>query len=154
MQKFAGTPDVAFGDVNLSEDPVRGNNNPGAGGWPTIRYFNKETGYDGGNYVKKTNGAMCDELGNIEHMQAYVEDYGQTSLCSVLTKQGCSDKEAGYIDRLSDMDLDKVKGQLERLQGLKGGKMNPDLSKWLSQRVAILRQYVKTSEAAAKADEL
>eukprot|EP01050_Picozoa_sp_SAG11_P058854 SAG11_NODE_37811_length_255_cov_0.660256_1_plen_39_part_10 len=30
-------------------------NNSGAGGWPTIRYFNKETGYDGKPYPKKTD---------------------------------------------------------------------------------------------------
>ena len=44
----------------------------GAGGWPTIRYFNKETGYGGGNYKKVTSGAMCDELGNEEHMQVSI----------------------------------------------------------------------------------
>ena len=48
MQAFATNPDVAFGDVNLAEDqvretPVGGDHNPGAGGWPTVKYFNKET---------------------------------------------------------------------------------------------------------------
>lgn len=58
------------GDVNLAEDQVRGNHNPGAGGWPTIKYFNKETGYQGGTYVKKDAGAaMCDELGKVENME-------------------------------------------------------------------------------------
>ena len=31
--------------------------------WPTIRYFNKETSKDGAPYDKKTDKAMCDELG-------------------------------------------------------------------------------------------
>ena len=68
-ERFAANGDVSFGDVNLSEEQVRGNHNPGAGGWPTIKYFNKQTGYEGAPYEKKTDGAMCDELGNEENMQ-------------------------------------------------------------------------------------
>ncbi len=44
MKEFANDNNVAFGDVNLAEDQIRGNHNPGAGGWPTIKYFNQETG--------------------------------------------------------------------------------------------------------------
>ena len=40
----------------------------GAGGWPTVRYFNKETGYGGKPYPKKTDKAMCDELGPKEKL--------------------------------------------------------------------------------------
>ena len=47
VKEFAGNPDVAFGDVNLATDRVVGKYSPGAGGWPTIRYFNKATGYEG-----------------------------------------------------------------------------------------------------------
>jgi hypothetical protein len=45
-----------------------------AGGWPTIRYFNKETGLEGASYEQKTSKSMCDELGNEDNMIAYVED--------------------------------------------------------------------------------
>ena len=49
-EKYTGNPAVSFGDVLLSESQVRtgpdgGDMSPGAGGWPTVRYFNKETGY-------------------------------------------------------------------------------------------------------------
>jgi len=67
-------------DVNLSQEQIRGNHNPGKGGWPTIRYFNKETGIEGGTYVKKTPKSMCEELGNEAMMGAYVDEYGKTSL--------------------------------------------------------------------------
>lgn len=97
----ANNSQVVFGDINLSEQPIRGNYNPGAGGWPTIRYFNQRTGcasqtparvtvgprrtlrellpplggrYEGAPYTKKTDGAMCDELGKESYMQAYVEE--------------------------------------------------------------------------------
>ena len=93
MQAFANNPDVAFGDVNLAEDPVRGNHNPGAGGWPTVKYFNKETGYEGKAYKQKTGDAMCDELGNDMYMQAHVEEAGKTQLCRLSDGAGCSDKE-------------------------------------------------------------
>lgn len=45
---------------------------PGQGGWPTVRYFNKDTGYDGAPYQKKTRDAMCTELGNMDHLRNYV----------------------------------------------------------------------------------
>jgi len=52
----------------------------GKGGWPTIRYFNKETGYDGQPYSKKTSDAMCTELGpKHDHMNVYIEEAGKTS---------------------------------------------------------------------------
>lgn len=68
--------------MNLSKDPIRESHgtpqNPGAGGWPTIRYFNKETGYGGKSYEKKTQKAMCDELGSVDSMRQYV--LGSSSL--------------------------------------------------------------------------
>ena len=92
---FASNDGVAFGDINLSEQQIRGNHNPGAGGWPTIRYFNQETGYEGHAYDKKTSKAMCDELGDEEMMQAYIEEAGGVSLCSAANGSGCSEKEVG-----------------------------------------------------------
>ena len=65
-ETFSSNNDVSFGDINLSEQQIRGNHNPGAGGWPTIKYFNKETGYEGATYNKKTDKSMCDELGDYE----------------------------------------------------------------------------------------
>jgi hypothetical protein len=84
---FRNNDDVAFGDVNLSKSPVRGTHNPGQGGWPTIKYFNKETGYAGAHYTKKTSMAVCDELGpKHSYLQQFVEEAGRTSL-----KQGADE---------------------------------------------------------------
>ena len=97
---------MAFGDVNLSEEQVRGKyaGSPGAGGWPSIRYYNKGTGYDGafaGDWKDANNlpGAMCDVFGKEETMQAYVEEMGTTSLCKVSDGSGCSDKELDFISK-------------------------------------------------------
>ena len=96
---------MAFGDVNLSEEPIRGTYNPGAGGWPTIRYFNTKTGYEGSPYTQKTSGAMCDELGKNENMQAYVEEAGGTSLCKAADGAGCGEKECARCPARSNPQL-------------------------------------------------
>ncbi len=150
MKKFAGNPDVSFGDINLSKQPIRGNHNPGRGGWPTVRYFNKKTGYEGAAYDKKTSKAMCDELGDDKYMQQYVEEAGQTSLCSAATGAGCSDKEKKFIDKFKPKPLADVEAQIARLTRMSGGRMKPSLQAWISQRLAILRQIVR----AAGKDEL
>ncbi len=80
---FASNPDVVFGDVNLQTDQVRGTHSPGAGGWPSVKYFNKETGYAGKHYEKKTQKAICDELGDIKYMTAFVEEAGKTSASKI-----------------------------------------------------------------------
>jgi len=144
---FAGNTDVSFADVNLSQESIRGPpNNPGTGGWPTIRYFNKDTGLDGGNYAKKTDGAMCDELGNEEMMTAYVEDYGKTSLCSASDLSGCSEKEMAYIKKMKSKSQSDQNAQLTRLMKMEGETMTADLSEWLMKRKKILKQLVQVDQ--------
>merc|ERR1711871_1271319 len=117
-EKFSKNTDVAFGDVNLSEESVRTihgeSQNPGAGGWPTVRYFNKDTGYGGKPYPKKTSKRMCEELGDQEYMQKYVEEMGDTSLCSVQGEnKGCSDREVKYITKMKAKSAEEVSKQLK-----------------------------------------
>lgn len=140
MQKFAKNPAVSFGDINLSEEQIRGNHNPGAGGWPTVKYFNKQTGYDGQKYEQKTSDRICEELGKDEFMEAFVMEQGGTSLCNVASKEGCSEKEQAYVEKMKTKDADAIKQQLTRLKGMGGDKMNSDLKMWLNQRVSILNQ--------------
>ena len=65
MREFSGNPNVVFGDVNLQDaGNIPGKFGAGQGGWPTVRYFNAETGYDGAPYKQKTSKSMCDELGH------------------------------------------------------------------------------------------
>jgi len=138
---------VSFGDVNLAEDQVRGNHNPGAGGWPTIKYFNKETGYAGGTYIKKDAGAaMCDELGKVDNMEEYVTSYGKTSLCSAVSGRGCSDKEKAYIEKMKAAGSVKQTDQLSRLSNMDTKSMTSELAQWNSQRTAILKQLVSAHD--------
>lgn len=62
MKDFHAEESVIFGDVVLSENRVMVGS-PGAGGWPTVRKFNKATGLEGEAYNKATGDAMCTELG-------------------------------------------------------------------------------------------
>lgn len=144
---------MAFGDVNLSEEQVRGKyaGSPGGGGWPTIRAYNKQTGYEGvfaGDWkdANKLSGAMCDVFGKDENMQKYVEELGSTSLCKVTDGEGCTDKEKEFIAKWKDKPAAEVSPQLTRLQGMTGNSMKADLKQWLGQRIAILKQLVPKEE--------
>jgi len=144
VEMFAGNPDVSFGDIVLTEAQIRGPpHNPGSGGWPTIRYFNKETGVDGASYEKKTEKSMCDELGNIENMMAYIEDKGKTSLCNIETKAGCNEKQSTFIDKFKSESKEKLKAELERLTNLAEKPMKPDLKVSVVQRQNILKKLIE-----------
>lgn len=64
--------------MNLSEERVgtiHGTpQNPGAGGWPTLRYFNTETGYGGSKYVQKTQKRICEEMKDPVMVKAWVSE--------------------------------------------------------------------------------
>ena len=144
-----------FGDVSLSKNQVRKihdvDQNPGAGGWPTVRYFNKGTGYGGAPYKQKTDKAMCDELGPKEdYMQQLIEDEGGTSLCNInKTDKGCSDKQVKFIEKQKDKSADEIQKQLDRLTGMRdkdGASMKPEALAWVKQRIGIFKQFAKGKE--------
>jgi len=131
----------------LSEEAVRGApHNPGQGGWPTVRYFNKKTGMDGGNYEKKTDKSICDELGDDEFMTTYVDDYGGTSLCRIDEETGCSDKEKAFIKKMKDKTSEEQNTQFTRLMGMSESKMKPELKIWANKRMKILKQLLTGSD--------
>ena len=140
--------------MNLSEDQIRGNHQPGSGGWPTIRYFNSDTGIEGASYEKKTDMAMCDELGDEEMMMAYVEEAGNTSLCDVADGSGCDERERGYIDKMKAKTEADWRAQIERLTKMEGGSMKPELKQWMMKRKKILKQLVASSGASPGSNEL
>ncbi len=48
----------------------------GAGGWPTLKFFNKETGLQGKNYVQKTSQKVCDEMKVPTMVAAWIKEIG------------------------------------------------------------------------------
>lgn len=127
----------------MSDAPIRGEpHNPGAGGWPTIRYFNKETGPDGANYDKKTSKSMCDELGDFDTMIEYVEAAGSTSLCSVIDGSGCDERSLKYLEKMKLKSLDEQQAQITRLEGMEGNQMKEELKEWILMRKKLLKNLV------------
>lgn len=149
---FAENSAVEFADISLSDGGPRGGEgaSPGAGGWPTIRYYNKETGTLGKSYEKKTEMAMCSELGpeGKVYMQQYVEEAGKTSLCSVTPPYaGCGEKSVTFIEKMTAAGADKIAAEAERLNGMADKPMKEDQKAWLSTRLAILKQLAAPSTA-------
>jgi len=145
-QLFKGHPDVAFGDVSLSKSRVSEIHgvaqNPGAGGWPTIRIFNNKTGYGGKAYDKKTSEAMCDELGpNNEYMRKLVEEYAPLN-CNIDDTIGCSKKAKKFIEKWADEPLEGIQKQLLYLETASEPKKK-SAKEWQQQRVDIFKQYAR-----------
>lgn len=128
---------MVFADINLSEAPIRGDYSPGTGGWPTIRYFNKDTGKGGAPYEKKTDKAMCDELGDLDMMMDYIEEAAGTSLCA-LDGTNCDDKSLAYLQKMKVKSKGDIESQLARLRGMEGNSMKQELKDWLKKRIKLL----------------
>jgi hypothetical protein len=148
VEAFAGNHHVAFGDVNLSQDPVRRNYSPGAGGWPTVRRFDAASGLDGVPYEKQTSMSMCDELGpDHSYLHDWVAEYAQP--CSVLDESGCDERQLQYLHKQKNNDAGQWKQQLERLEKLEAGgnSMKADLLQWIRQRKKILQTLMQQDTA-------
>lgn len=83
-KSFKDNPDVAFMDINMSKERITTGPDgiqygPGRGGWPTIKYFNTQTGMAGGAYKQKMEVPICTELGDVGRMTSYIEEYSKTS---------------------------------------------------------------------------
>lgn len=142
---------MTFGDVNLAEAPVGGPYQAGAGGWPTVRYFNKDTGVGGKPYDKKTSRSMCEELGDDKYMNEYILEAGSTSLCDVATGENCNAKETDFVGKWKDKPKEEVSAQVSRLRGMAASSMKPELKAWLGQRLNAL---VQLQAPAATKEEL
>eukprot|EP00928_Gymnodinium_smaydae_P061986 TRINITY_DN45937_c0_g1_i1.p1 TRINITY_DN45937_c0_g1~~TRINITY_DN45937_c0_g1_i1.p1 ORF type:complete len:124 (+),score=24.19 TRINITY_DN45937_c0_g1_i1:350-721(+) len=86
----------------------------GDGGWPTIRYFNKETGYAGKPYKKKTDMEMCEELGDEDRMRAYIEDMSGATRCDIVWGDHCSEEELRFISKWADKAKEQINEEKNR----------------------------------------
>lgn len=79
-------------------------------------------------------------------MMAYVEEAGNIALCSVHEDYpGCDEKEKGYINKMKAKSTEECQSQLDRLGGMEGDSMKPELKRWLLKRKKILKQLVESS---------
>lgn len=157
---FAGKAGVVFGDVNLREDRVVAafgtSFEPGKGGWPTHRYFNKATGLQGLPYERTTEKKICEELGDADMMRAYVEEVAGVALCDATTGAGCSEKEQSFILKMRGTGADALSSERARLKAVVDGdnaaNLPDSLRHWTHQRLAIIAQLEAGGSRAAEAD--
>ena len=96
MEHYKDDAGVVFGDVNLREGRVTQSRdgtpqNPGAGGWPTLRYYNADTGPGGAPVERITNQKICDEFKIPQRMIDSVTT--SRKVCDAVTKKGCDADE-------------------------------------------------------------
>eukprot|EP00622_Pseudochattonella_farcimen_P003225 FR738352.1.p1 GENE.FR738352.1~~FR738352.1.p1 ORF type:complete len:242 (+),score=30.38 FR738352.1:54-728(+) len=58
--------------------------------------------------------------------------------CDIKTREGCSEKEVGFLDKHKEKDLPALQKEIDRLNGMSGSKMKPELAQWLTKRVSLL----------------
>jgi len=102
-------------------------------GYPTIKYFTAETPEKGADY---SGGRSFDDL------KKFVEDSLEVK-CLVADPSGCNEKEVEFMGKWKAKGKDDAKAQLTRLEGMLGGKMTPDLKKWVVQRINVLKQLLE-----------
>ena len=73
-------------------------------------------------------------------MEAYITEAGKTSLCTVGTGKGCSEKEKEFIETWKGKTADEISSQFKRLTAMRGNKVKASLAQWIAQRIAILKQ--------------
>lgn len=130
--EFEGSSSVVIGDVDCTSDGGKALcEEHEVRGYPTVKYFNGDTGEKGEKY----SGARDKDT-----LVKFVQD-NLSAKCALADTSACSEKEVGYIDKMKGDKVEAGK-QLERLKGMKGNSMAPDLKKWLNQRIAILEQIV------------
>ena len=78
--------------------PRRGRTRPEtqAGGWPTLRYYNSDTGPGGAVVEQKTAGKICDEFKTPARMIEATKDCMRT--CDAATNAGCDADETAFLD--------------------------------------------------------
>ena len=128
--EYADSSSVLIGDADCTASGKELCNDNDVRGYPTIKYFNGETGPKGADY---SGGRDFDSL------KKFVEDNLEVK-CLLDNTEGCSDKEKEFMEKWKGKPADEIKKQLDRLAGMTGGSMKPDLKKWLTQRIAILKQ--------------
>ena len=130
--EYKSSKTVLIGDVDCTKEQDLCQKY-GVQGYPTIKYFTAETPETGSDY---SGGRDFDGL------KKFVEDTLEVK-CLLDNTEGCSDKEKDFMSKWKDKDKADAKAQYERLNGMKGNSMAPDLKKWVMQRISILKQIVE-----------
>jgi hypothetical protein len=121
---------------------------PGAGGWPTIRYFNANTGPTGAFYEKTTPLPVSDELADYDRMMDYVEVEGTTVLCAV-DGTGCDDRARHYLEKIQTMTRADQETQLQKLSKIMlddHGTIKEPWKNWVRLRKRIILTVLRAED--------
>ena len=98
--------------------------------YPTLKYFvdSVEYGYDGGRDYSSMKELVVNTLA------------GKT--CDINNVIDCKPRSLKYIEKMKVSSFSRKVEEKERLVGISGGIMNPDLKNWVDERISILKQMV------------
>jgi hypothetical protein len=97
-------------------------------GYPTIKFWNDEgdaQAYAGGRDLDSLKQFIVDNL---------------AAGCTIEDQSPCSEKQVKYIAKWQSKSQADISAQLDRLQGMVGGSMKPELLKWIKDRIVVLKQ--------------
>merc|ERR1711959_760470 len=104
-------------------------------------YIPSELGYgDGGSGAKIKGGDVL--IFNMEILKINGESK-DAERCDVETLKGCNDKAKTFIEKQKGNGKDKMKAELKRLDGMKGGDMKEDKKNWILSRIGLLNKLTK-----------
>jgi hypothetical protein len=125
-------------------------------GWPSLRYFNKDTGLKGKAYKQQSQEKLCDELGpHHTYMNRFVTSIGgaEEPGCSATDDLhvGCDDKDMEFIEMYKDKPLAEITAELDRLVALGDKDRRSQFirmkKKWIKRPVAmmLLKQFIEAT---------
>lgn len=98
-------------------------------GYPSLKYF-----VDGDKAGQDYKGGR-----EVPDFDKFIKETLEVQ-CQVADPAGCTEKETGFITKMTSKPAEEVTKQLDRLKGMMSKSMAPDLKKWIAQRVNILTQ--------------
>ena len=102
-------------------------------------YIPSELGYGDGGSPPKIKGG--DVLVFVMEIIKINGDKVDAIKCDPETKENCNEKESAYIDKMKKKfagNVDGIKGELKRLEGMSSAKVKPELQQWMSRRCAAV----------------
>mmetsp|Transcript_34062 Transcript_34062/g.79712 ORF Transcript_34062/g.79712 Transcript_34062/m.79712 type:complete len:146 (-) Transcript_34062:209-646(-) len=131
-EEYAASKSVVIGDADCTTDDAKALcNRMGVSGYPTIKYWNADTGKEGADYQK---GRDYDSL------KKFVDETLAGPACNVDDTADCDEREKTFIEKFKAHDAEKVKSELTRLNGMKGNSVKKELKQWILARINILEQ--------------
>ena len=101
-------------------------------------YIPSELGYGDGGSPPKIKGG--DVLVFVMEIIKINGDKVDAIKCDPETKENCNEKESAYIDKMKKKfagNVDGIKGELKRLEGMSSAKVKPELQQWMSRRCPL-----------------